>query len=76
MNEFWSSVVTIGVAIIGVAFLAVLVAPNAQTSNVLGAAGKALGGALTAAEGPVLGGGGNGLPNLSFPGSGAGYINS
>jgi hypothetical protein len=55
MNEFWNSVVTLGMGIIGIAFLAVLVSKQADTSNVIGTAGKAFSGALSAAEAPVTG---------------------
>jgi hypothetical protein len=55
MNALWSGIVTICVAIIGVAIIATLVSKNAQTPQVLQAAGQAFGGAITAAEGPVSG---------------------
>lgn len=48
--------VTIAVAIVGVATLAVLVSRNANTSGVISAAGNAFSGALRAATGPVSGG--------------------
>lgn len=50
------SVVTIALAIVGVATLAVLVSRNAQTSQVISAGGSAFSGALEAAEAPVTGG--------------------
>lgn len=55
-----SSVVTVLTAIIGVAFIAVLVSKNADTSNVIGAGGRAFSGALGTALSPVTGGGGFG----------------
>lgn len=49
-------VVTIGVAIVGVATLAVLVSRNANTAGVIKAGGGAFAEALRAATGPVMGG--------------------
>ena len=48
--------VTIGVAIVGVATLAVLVSRNANTAGVIKAGGSAFAEALRAATGPVSGG--------------------
>jgi hypothetical protein len=59
MNEVWNGIITLGVAIIGIAFLAVLVSKQADTANVLSAAGSAFSGALKAAEGPLSGGTGS-----------------
>lgn len=55
MNELTSAAVSIALAIVGVALLAVLVSKNANTVGVIGASGNAFSRALTAAEGPVLG---------------------
>jgi hypothetical protein len=55
MNELVSSTVTVLMAIIGVAIIAVLVSKNANTSGVLSAGGNAFGGALGAALQPVTG---------------------
>jgi hypothetical protein len=55
MNELTHATVSIALAIVGVAILAVLVSKNANTSQVLGSAGSAFAGALAAAEGPVTG---------------------
>lgn len=60
MSEFTSSIVTVLLAIIGVAIIATLVSSGAQTANVLTAGGRAFSGILGAAEGPVTGGGGFG----------------
>ena len=57
MNNFWSGIVTILVAIIGVATLATLVSKNANTPAVLTSAGNAFANALGAATRPVSGGG-------------------
>jgi len=54
-------IVTIAVAIVGVATLAVLVSKNANTAGVLKAGGSAFAEALRAATGPVTGGGGPGM---------------
>lgn len=59
MNSLWSGVITIAVAIVGVAIVATLVSKNAQTPQVLQAAGNAFSNALNAATRPVSGGGFN-----------------
>lgn len=78
MTEFWNSVVTIAIAIIGIAGLAVIVSKNANTSGVLTAGGQAASGFLSTALSPVTGGSGSGLPNLgnslSFN-NGANFLN-
>lgn len=67
MDRLTESVVTIAVAIIGLATLAVLVSRNANTSGVIGAAGKAFSGSLGVAISPITGGGGGfGAPNGGF----------
>lgn len=56
-------------AIVGLAVVATLVSNNANTANVIGASGSALGGALSAAEAPVTGGSmgmGMGAPMMSY----------
>lgn len=71
-SNFVGSLVVILTGIIGVATLAVLVSKNANTSQVIGAAGTAFSGALNAATAPVTGatgglGGGSGFaPSISF----------
>jgi len=67
MNDLVESVVTIALAIAGVAMLAVLVSSRAQTANVIGASGGAFSQSLLAAEAPVLGGG------VESPGMGSYY---
>ena len=56
MNELTHATLSIALAIVGVALLAVLVSKNANTANVFSAAGSAFSGALSAAEAPVSGG--------------------
>ena len=51
--------VTIAVAITGVATLALLVSKRANTAGVIGSAGKAFSEALSVAVSPVTGGGNN-----------------
>ena len=75
MDQITSAIVTIAVAIVGVATLAVLVSKNAQTPQVISSAGNAFSMALNAATGPVsgasIGGGFSGsLPTYGF---GQGY---
>lgn len=79
MKDAFEPIVTIAVAIVGVAILAVLVSQKSNTAGVLAAAGSAFSNSLSAATGPVtgataapvnnIGGSGNGfaLPNLSIP---------
>lgn len=55
MNEITNAVVTIAVAIVGVALLATLVSRNANTAGVFQAGGAAFAQALSAATGPVTG---------------------
>lgn len=68
MNNITESIVTVATAIVGVAILAVLVSRNAQTPQVIGAAGKAFSGALGTAVSPVTGGGsGMNYGNMVYP---------
>lgn len=55
MNELVNATVSIALAIVGVALLAVLVSRNANTAGVIGASGSAFSQSLLAAEAPVLG---------------------
>ena len=57
MSDITSSVVTVLLAIIGVAVIAVLVSRNSNTSGLLTSGGNAFGAALSAATGPVSGSG-------------------
>lgn len=74
MNGIGEKIVTICVAIVGVAMLALLVSKKANTAGVIGAAGNAFTGALATALSPVTGGAGgmsalNGFqPTLSIGG--------
>lgn len=67
MDNLVNGVVSVALAIVGVALLAVLVSRNAQTANVIGASGSAFSGGLLAAEAPVLGASFGSLPNLNNP---------
>lgn len=71
-EQMVSSVVTVAVAIVGLAIIATLVSKNANTANILTAGGRSFSGALTAAEGPVLGGF-SGL-NVAGTNSSSGYM--
>lgn len=55
-----TGLVTIALAIVSLATLAVIVSKNAQTPAVINAAGNALGSDIMAAVSPVTGGGGLG----------------
>lgn len=54
-DEFATSIVTVLMAIIGVAIIAILISPKAQTSAVLTSGGKAFSQILGAAISPVTG---------------------
>lgn len=60
MNDIWGGIVTILVAIIGVATLSVIVSKNANTSGVISAGFSGFSQALGAAVSPITGGGGIG----------------
>lgn len=55
MKDAFEPIVTIAVAIVGVAILAVLVSQKSNTAGVLAAAGSAFANSLSAATGPVTG---------------------
>lgn len=55
-DQLFSSIVTIAVAIVGVAILAVLVSRNSNTAGVINAGGNAFSRALSVAVSPVAGG--------------------
>lgn len=61
MNSIIKELGVIAAGIIGLAIIAVLVSQRANTSQVITAGGNAFSNALTAAVGPVMGGGGLGL---------------
>jgi PRD1 phage membrane DNA delivery len=56
-DQILAAVVSIAVAIIGIAALAVIVSQRAQTSSVLGSAGSAFSNTLSTALSPVTGSG-------------------
>jgi hypothetical protein len=71
MNEFWTSVVTIATAIVGIAIVAVLVSNNAQTGNVIQAATGGFAQDIQAATGPVTG---SAFGSTGFSGQGGGGL--
>lgn len=75
MTEFWNSVVTIAIAIIGIAGLAVIVSKQANTAGVLTAGGTAASGFLQTALSPVTGNtNGSNIGGISLPSVGASYL--
>lgn len=67
MNGAGEQVVTIAVAIVGVAILAVLVSKNSNTANVIKSAGGAFSDALSVAVSPITGGGrGVGMASYNY----------
>ena len=65
-----TALVSIAVAIVGLATLAVILSPKASTSAVIGAGSQGLATDITAAVSPVAGGGLGALPTLSMTGNG------
>lgn len=57
MNQLVNSMTVLVSAIIGVAILSVLVSRNSNTTGVIGAASQGFSSMLSAAEGPITGGG-------------------
>ena len=55
LGKAFSEIAVIASAIVGLAIVAVLVSGNAQTANVIKAAGSAFSGAIGAAVSPVTG---------------------
>lgn len=75
MTEFWNSVVTIVLAIIGIAGLAVILSKNSNTTGVLQAGGSSVGNLLGVALSPVTGSGSTGFGNSLSLANGAGFLN-
>lgn len=73
LNEAWSGVITVLLAIVGIAIVAVLVSQQSQTANVVGAAAKGFAADIEAAVSPVTGGG-NALGGMTLSGGGASSI--
>ena len=67
-----TALVSIVVAIIGLAALATVLSPKAATSQVIGAGSQGLATDITAAVSPVSGGGLGALPSLSMTSMGNG----
>jgi len=65
MNEIAKEVVSVGLAIVMVAAIAVIVSRNSQSPAVIQAAGSAFSNALDVAISPVTGN--TSPPNLSYP---------
>lgn len=61
MDKFWESIVTVAVAIVGIAIIAVLVSQRANTAGVIQSATTGFGNDISAAVSPVTGGTFNGL---------------
>ncbi len=73
-DNLMTGVVSVALAIIGVATLAVILSKNSQTSSVIQAGSSALANNILAATGPITnaGGFGGGQVNTQFPTS-SGY---
>lgn len=61
-----TGIVSVALAIIGVATLAVIFSKNANTSGVIGAGGDALAKDIGAAVSPITGGSSNSFGSLNF----------
>lgn len=66
MSDLTHGFVSIALAIVGVALLAVLVSRNANTSGILNSGGNAFANVLQAAEAPVTGHVGNSVTGPGF----------
>jgi hypothetical protein len=55
-DNLFNGMVTVAMAIVGVAIIAVLVSKNANTANVITSVGKSISSAINAATSPVGGG--------------------
>jgi len=66
-KETIEGLVTVAVAIVGVAMIAVLVSKNANTANVLSAGGQALATGISAATGPITSVGWTGGAPMDLP---------
>jgi hypothetical protein len=66
-DNLMTGVVSIGLAIVGVATLAVIFSKQAQTANVIQAASSGFGNALSVAVSPITGNAAQ--ANLSYPSS-------
>lgn len=71
-KEAISSIVTILLAIVGVAVLSVIVSKNAQTSQVIQSGAQGFSTDLATALSPVTGS--SGLGDLSFTGGGSNFL--
>ena len=67
-EQIVTAVVSVLIALVGLAIIATLVSKNAATSNVLAAGSQGFSNSLLAATSPVGGGGFGGLQGLSFSG--------
>ena len=72
MNQITEMIVTIAIAIVGLATVAVLVSRKAQTPQVIQASGSAFSNALAVAESPVTGA--SYQIDLSYPGQDLGSM--
>lgn len=68
MDKILTGGVSILIAVIGVAIIAVLVSNKSQTSQVISAGGTAFSGILSTALSPVSGTSNSGLPSLGSTG--------
>lgn len=55
--EAWNGVISVAIAIVGLAMIAVILSKQANTANVIGAAGEAFSNSIGAAVAPITGGG-------------------
>ena len=71
LDHLTDSIVTVLMAIVGLAIIAVLVSRNANTTGVIQASASGFGNSLAVAEAPVTGA--NATPILSYPSSNSFY---
>lgn len=66
-NELTTALVSVLLALVGLASLSVILSPNARTSQVLTSGGNAFSGAIRAAVSPISGGLGGGFSGAQLP---------
>lgn len=62
MSEAWSGIISVALAITGIAIIAVILSQKSNTVGVIGAATKGFAADISAAVSPITGGGGLSSP--------------
>jgi hypothetical protein len=67
MSEAWSGIISVALAITGIAIIAVILSKNSNTQGVIGAATQGFAADIGAAVSPITGGSMGGFNNLQSP---------